>query len=464
MKSNPPSSGQFTHLRLDAAAIADARGVLAAPASLLLRLDENVTRSDDGVYVGSHTVVAAGRRAVVDDHPSSGGAERIDLPDAVLLPGLVNAHTHLDLTHIGPRNRDADAGFLSFIDVVRQARVTDEAALRASVRRGMEMLLAGGVTAVGDIAGAPMGRPTLVPYETLKQGFTLGTSYLEFFAMGFGEQPARTRLLEFMAKNRQILHTGDGVRFGLQPHAPTTVARQTFDWVADHPDWAGLPLATHLGETPEEHEFIAHGGGPQRVFLESLGLWQDAMLEHIGQGGSPIEHLGPVLSPRFLCAHVNDCSNGDLDLLARSGAHVVYCPRASAYFGVERAFGPHRYRDMLARGINVCLGTDSIINLPAGTDRLSTLDEARFLYRRDGGDPVALLGMATTRGAGALGMASHAFSFEVGRAVPIAGVLAVPLDGSGWGDPLEAVMSGDSRPQLIVCPGVKRGTGTAPRA
>ena len=102
---------------------------------------------------------------------------------------------------------------------------------------------------------------------------------------------------------------------------------------------------------------------------------------------------------------------------------VVYCPRCSDYFGRHHDFGPHRYRDMMGMGIHVSLGTDSIINLPGGTERISTLDEMAFLRARDGTDSTTLLAMATPGGANALSFDPSLFTFAKG---PVAGVLAIP--------------------------------------
>jgi cytosine/adenosine deaminase-related metal-dependent hydrolase len=143
----------------------------------------------------------------------------------------------------------------------------------------------------------------------------------------------------------------------------------------------------------------------------------------------------------FLVAHVNDCDDAAIRTLARTGTSVAYCPRASAYFGAERHFGPHRYRDMLGAGINVALGTDSIVNLPesaVGAAGMSILDEMRFLYRRDGTDPRVLLGMGTVNGARALGLPADAFAFGVGG--EMAGLASVEVGDSAPGSFVRAVV------------------------
>jgi aminodeoxyfutalosine deaminase len=287
------------------------------------------------------------------------------------------------------------------------------------------MSLAGGVVAAGDIAGAPMGRPSLAAWRALRDEIGLGVSFLEFFAIGLGEWPARERLSQLLHDSRQETNSlgRAGVRFGLQPHAPTTVARRVFDWAVGLAENEGWPVSTHLAETMDEREFVARGTGPQREFLEGLGLWSDAVLEEIGNGASPVEHLAGVLGRRpFVCAHLNDVSDTDIAVLARTGTSVAYCPRASEYFGAEKVFGPHRYREMIAAGVNVCLGTDSIINLPAGTERISTWDEMARLMERDGLPLREALAMGTVNGARALGLPEEMFAFGGGD---LGGLVAV---------------------------------------
>lgn len=439
MNPGPPVNDSFC--RIDAAAAADGLGAAFAPVSVLLEPARAAGR-------GSPRVLAAiGLPGDVDRHPVAPTATRIHRPGCLLIPGLTNAHAHLDLTHIGPRPYDSQAGFGSFVDLVRRERCTDDGLILPMVM-GVALSGGGGVVAVGDIGGAPKGVPSLIPYGIQAASGLAGVSYLEFFSIGRGEQRGREQLLAELRKVPQGGFAGPA-SLGLQPHAPTTVSLSTYRWLLADPDLKARRFSTHLAETREEHEFIAQGSGSHRAFLESLGLWEDRMLEEIGRGRTPVEHMAGVLAEApFLCAHVNDASDKDLQTLSGTPTSVAYCPRASDYFRAHDHFGPHRYRDMLAAGINVCLGTDSIINLPPGTDRLSTLDEARFLYRRDKTDPVTLLRMATVNGAKALGLDEGAFAFGLGS--ELAGIVAVPIGPSRRRTPLECALVEDSEPELIA--------------
>ncbi|GJQ29940.1 MAG: hypothetical protein HBSAPP03_18240 [Phycisphaerae bacterium] len=432
-------------LRLDAAGIADANGIWS-PGSLLLELSDH-TIPGPGFEHAHIRVLAVGSPAEVDQHPGSTMTQRRAYPQHLLIPGLVNAHTHLDLTAIGPQPLDPEAGFAGFIDLVRDRRPVEPAAIAESVREGVRRSLTAGVVAVGDIGGAPRGRPTLAAFETLASTPIHGVGYVEFFAIGRTESVSLERVESLL---RDAASRRGRVRPGLSPHAPYSVSPAGYRRAVRLAGELGLPLATHLAESPDEHAFIAHASGQQRALLETLNLWDDALLAEFGLGWSPVAHLVHALQdvprpfPTLTLVHVHDLGD-DLEAIARLGACVAYCPRAGEYFGAHRHFGPHRYRELLARGVPVALGTDSIINLP--TPRLGIWDEMRFLRRRDTTDPRLLLRMATLHGASALGMHAPAFAFTPGEW--LAGVAAVGLP-PGEGCPLTRALDNTRSPELLL--------------
>lgn len=310
---------------------------------------------------------------------------------------------------------------------------------------------------MGDIAGAPAGVPSNAPFEVLAKSPLLGVSFLELFAIGTGLERGLAAVAA--ALDRALHHArSSGVRVGLQPHAPTTVEPAGYAWAVAAAREYRLPLSTHLAETMLERLFVGRGSGPQREFLSRLGLWDDRLLAEFRSGLTPIGHLAPYLraAPGTIVAHVNDASDADIEILGTTRAVVAYCPRASAYFGADRAFGPHRYRDMLAAGVSVALGTDSLVNLPlaAATPEgggMSVLDEIRLLYRRDGTDATVLLAMATTAAAESLGLSPSWFEFSAPMPHPIAGIVAVPVavgPAKDW-SPAEAVARSDGPVELL---------------
>jgi cytosine/adenosine deaminase-related metal-dependent hydrolase len=457
-------------LRLDATAMVDAISPAVAPASLLLDIPAHAAPRIEGAPAllaepGEIVVLAAGSPAQVDQVEGARSARRLRLPGAVLTPGFVNAHAHLDLTHIGPQPI-SEQGFPGFVELIRRERHTEEDQIAASVSRGIALSLAGGVVAIGDIAGAPMGRPSLVPWRTLRASPLAGVSYLEFFAIGKGAARGRDGAL---AGLRQAIAEAGGeatsgrLVLGLSPHATNTVSLASYRWACGVARAHGVRLTSHVAETLEEREFIARGSGPQRELLERVGVWDDDILNDIGQGRTPLAHVMEVFREcaegvvgGVLAAHCNDLTDDDVGLLVqRPGAgavRIAYCPRASRYFGAPERFGPHRYQALQAQGVPVALGTDSIVNLWEGASsvsRLSPLDDARLLVRHDGLDPRRALAMLTLQGAKALGLNPETLTFAPG--VKLAGIVAIEVGGTaGLDDPAKSVMLSDSAPQLLL--------------
>ncbi len=459
----PPDQDEHPHVtrRIDAAGLADAAQSIA-PASILLA---GPTRQDQGRFWGDAVVLAVGTPAEVDAHPQAAGADRVSRPRAVLIPALANAHTHLDLTHIGPVPHDPAAGFVSWVNRLRAARRTDAAGIADAVAQGAALARRAGVMAVGDIAGALNAQASLFATRALAATQLAGTSHLEAFALGVRTEQALLALEAALeAANAEVLDQ-PGPAIGISPHAPYSVSIPSYLRMLDLAAERNLRVHTHLAETPEERQFISAGTGPNRDMLESFGIWSDDELAHLGRTTDPVLHLEPVLRRAaqlgvpMVCAHVNDCSDAAIELLAETRAHVVYCPRASAYFAAESHFGPHRYRDMLAAGVRVALGTDSILNLPADTPArgMSTLDEARVLFERTASssrDAHALLAMATSSAAEAIGLDPSVFSLAQGAAP--AGVLAVDVAGDVRSEasrveanPAAAVLGASAIPEVL---------------
>lgn len=448
MPPAPPPSA----LRIDAARVLDAPSAEtdARHTSLLLDLRDHSSPSDvlpAGCVHARARVLARGTAAEIDAHPAARGAQTIVLPDHVVLPAFVNAHAHLDLTHIGPRTADPTRPFPAFVDLVRRERLDTPDAIAASVRMGVVAALRGGVAAVGDIAGAVHGRASAHAALALAASPLWGVSYVEFFAVGASAERALPAL-DAALHDAAPAFASPRLRLGVQPHAPYSVGVAGYQHAWRLAAQRDFPFATHLAETPGEREFIARGEGDFRDFLASLGLWDDLARADVGHGLSPVQHLARTLpaprpgDPPRLAAHVNDLGPGDLQTLRDAGLAVAYCPRASDFFGVAAPLGPHPYRTLLDAGVPVALGTDSIINLPGGTTTLSTLDQARYLHARDATDPMLLLRMATLHGAAALGLDPSRVLLAEG-AEP-AGIIAVRAPS------LYGVFEGNAPPTLLV--------------
>ena len=197
------------------------------------------------------------------------------------------------------------------------------------------------------------------------------------------------------------------------------------------------PLATHLAETPEEREFLANHTGAFARLWESLRAWDDQVPTFAGGPIRFAESLGLLDAPTLL-AHVNECDEDELNILAAGQASVVYCPRTHAYFNRP----PHRWREMLARGINVAVGTDSRASCPD----LNLANDLRLLHQSSPETEIeTLMEMATTNAAKAIGMAGR-----VGELIPgsYADVVAWPVQN------FAEILDTDAKPKHVWIGGV----------
>src|SRR5688500_5757739 len=384
---------------------------------------------------GAAVVVARGRIADVGDAREMSRAYRdadpVDLGRAVVLPGLVNAHTHLELSTCccgdPPTGGFADwiAGLRARMGVDENGRTLEQVVTDA-VAIGVEQCRHLGVTTVGDIT--QQGHHTR---PLLRDAQLRCVSYGE--ALGLALH--RPRYEELLARALDDSQASETLRIGLTPHAPYTVDLDGYRQCLEIARQRNLPLATHLAETPDEAEFLRHHTGPFRQIWERLGRWAEPVPTF---GGEPIEfaHSIGLLAYPTLLAHVNYCDDAGLDLLSRGRASVVYCPRTHAYFGHP----PHRWREMLARGITVAVGTDSCASAPD----LNLVDDLRLLHRlAPDADPHLLWEMATVRAARAVGMEAEDGTLSPGKAADCT-VFSVQS-----ADPLREVLRPDVLPQQV---------------
>jgi cytosine/adenosine deaminase-related metal-dependent hydrolase len=384
-----------------AAAIRDAAGTAARPGAVVVR---------DG------RIVAAGRQEDVQRHSLDRAPDRVvDHGAALLLPALVNAHAHLDLTSIG--TRPFGGSFLDWVGLVMHERPTSADAIRAAVEDGLRQSRAAGVGWIGDIAGSDQA--VLARAEADEDVRVPGVSWLEVFGIGTRTDAGIAQAEARLAHLRATCEAVTDLRVDLQPHAPYSAGLALFERAA----MLGAP-STHLAETLDELEFVEHATGPFRDLLTRL-RGEDPALR--GTGTSPVRAFAKALGrSRWVLAHCNYVDDADLEALADCpGVTVAYCPIASEYFG----HAGHRYRDMLARGVPVALGTDSILCQPPSEPApLGILPACRRLRARDRTDGDTLLAMATVHGARALGLEPGAATLGFGAPASFARVEIDPSD------------------------------------
>lgn len=350
--------------------------------------------ADGAVLVDAHGRIAAAGPAAQVPTPPDAYVER--LHDAVLLPGLVNTHTHLELTGLAGQVEDADfAGWIGHLILLKGRRSVDE--VRAAAVCGIREGWAAGVTTVADTgdSGAVI--------EALAGLGGSGIAYHEVF----GPHPAQVEeaFRGWVGRLDELgRFAGGRVTLGGSPHAPYSVSGPLYARVARHAAEVRLPLAVHLAESPEESALLAGQGG---AFAE--GWMRREIPLPTAPGCTPVAWLEQhdVLGPRTLCIHVVQASGPDLDTLARRGAAIAHCPRSNARHGHGRA----PLAEMRQRGIRVGVGTDSV----ASVSPLDLFAEARAAGQLAGLNAGEMLALVTLDAARALGLEAGIGSLASGK-------------------------------------------------
>jgi len=334
--------------------------------------------------------------------------DSIDYGHAVICPGFVNAHTHLELTSLKgqvPPSTDFTAWLMRLVELIR-TELSSKKQLQASAQSGVEQSFAAGVTCVGDITRAPDWiRPILA------QSNICGISFGEIIATGKLRDQYHDKLLASISPFVQASR----LQPGISPHAPYTVEPKALRACAEKSTALNLPLCVHLAETLAESQFTHHRTGPLQQYLADLGVWDDEV-ETLSLPPIDLAQATGLLNERTVIAHANYVSDADIKILTTSKASVAYCPRTHEAFGHQ----PHRYKDMLKAGVNVAIGTDSLASNPS----LSVLEELKLLRQRDDINPQTLMELGTINGAKALGLANQVGSLTLGKSADIA---VIPL-------------------------------------
>ncbi|MBA4191895.1 MAG: amidohydrolase [Planctomycetaceae bacterium] len=347
-----------------------------------------------------------------------------DLGNVAIIPGLVNAHTHLDLSGarglIPPTDPEHFTDWLRGVIAYRRGRTPEQ--VQADIRAGLAECLRSGTTLLGDIT---VGGAS---YATVTTAATRAVLFWELIGLSEERYLAGLKAIS----NNKLGGSWDPdappaeypethfCRWGLSPHAPYSV---------NHSHARGQlffgSAAIHLAESPAELELLATKSGPFVEFLEDLGVWNpDAITATLGD--FLVSHEKAASPSLYI-----HCNYLPLDTPFQPHQSIVYCPRTHGAF----LHPPHPFREFLKRGVRVCLGTDSLASNPD----LDILAEARFVHARH--PDVAgeqLLRMVTLAGAEAHGWAKECGSLEVGKS---ADFVAVPLPERDAADPHELLFA-----------------------
>jgi cytosine/adenosine deaminase-related metal-dependent hydrolase len=349
------------------------------------------------------TVTIRGDRIESVD-PAGARTPDLDFGDAAIIPGLVNAHTHLDLT--GARGAvPPGADFVGWLrQVIAHRRTQDPNGIAADIRAGLSESLRLGTTLIGDIAagGASWAALADAPVWAVCFREVLGLPYTRVMS-------AWAELVQWAGEHPDT----PTCRVGVSPHAPYSVHKAMIEAAARL--W---PVCIHLAETTAERELLEGHDGPFVPFLRDLGVWDPSGLapswEWVIWKASR--------APAALFAHGNYLP---ADSRLPPSATVVFCPRTHAAFGHP----PHPFRELMGQGVRIALGTDSLASNPD----LDVLAEARFIrerYPEVPGDQI--LRMATLNGAEALGFGRITGSLEPGKS---ADLVVVRLPNRDCGEP-----------------------------
>lgn len=329
----------------------------------------------------------------------------LDHPGCAILPGFVNAHTHLELTHfpswrLRSQLEEHPQRFVDWIiHLIKVKRGLTPGDMQASAREGIRMCLESGTTAVGEIVTARNLAPL---YRDSRL-----SGRLFFELVGHDNSRFRGALQEAVALAQES--SAGAFSAGLSPHAPYTLGEETFPLIRDAASGASLPLAIHCSESPEETDFVfASSGELAERFYPFVG-WERYLTPPRRCSTTELLDRGRLLTDSTLAIHCVQVSRADAEILKRRGVSVALCPRSNERLDVGRA--PVALLRKL--GIPLVLGTDSL----ASNDTLSLWDELRFALDQFPADLSApdLFRMVTRGGAVALGIQGDHGSLEKGK-------------------------------------------------
>ena len=350
-----------------------------------------------------------------------GRAER-HYEDAVIVPGLVNAHSHLEYAVYAGFGDGLAFGPWIALHMERKLRL-DRAHMLDIARAGAAESLRSGITTTADYSFSGTAA------EAADSLGLRAIVYLEVFAQDPADAEAQ------FAKTRALVSESELVRIGISPHAPYTCSVDVYRWCLS----LGIPVGTHLSESSNENDWLVHGSGPF--------AGNPVMIPPTGMRAVPT--LEPVLGPDLLCAHCVELEADELQLLADRDVPVAHCPRSNALLGC----GIAPLTGLRAAGIRVGLGTDS----PASTPSFDMFEEMRtavYMARARDRRAGALSGedalrLATIDAARALRMDAEVGTLTPGKR---ADLTVVSLAGSPYHpveDPAAAVVFGGSPERVL---------------
>ncbi|MCL6106606.1 MAG: amidohydrolase [Actinobacteria bacterium] len=400
--------------------------------------------SADPVYEGAvavkgSSIIDVGPAAVIME--ANPGSKVVNLHHAILLPGFVNCHSHLEYSVFRGLLDNMNFGdwLLNFLDI---RSILSQEDYLASARLGAAECVSSGFTTVADsmYAGASL--------DAVNAAGLRAIVFQEAFGIDDGKLAATMAGLSARLDELEESQN-DLVEIGLFPHATYTVSAAMYRAVARLARERGKRFATHLAESSEESAYIRSGSGVLALDLREKVGWEKMTREAFGV--TPVKYLQQwdVYGPDFIAVHCVNVTDQDVAILAGSGVAIAHCPKSNAKLGCGIAPLP----SFLAAGIRVGFGTDS----PASSNMMDMFSEMRtavFLHRGVRRDAEALdasdcVRMATLGGARVLGLDGRTGSLEPGKQ---ADMIAVDMEHNHFmpiEDPYSALVLGGSREDVF---------------
>ena len=368
---------------------------------------------------GGSVTVDGGR---VVDVSRQRAASAVDLGRCAVLPALVNAHIHLELSYLRGRIPRA-ARFTDWVRPLLAARREAPApdAVASAATSALDEARRAGTGIFGDVSN------TLAAVPALRASGTPAHVFHEL--LGFSVTDAERPVAEARARIAEA-DGGEHLTFSLAPHAPYSVSAALFAAIRRDSTAHAAPTSVHLAESPEEVQLLADGSGPWRPLLEALGVWPDGWQP---PGVSPVAYLerSRFIDGSTLVVHGVQCTAADIARIRASGATLVSCPRSNAFVGA----GTPPLTGFYEAGVPVAFGTDSL----ASVEDLNLFSEIAAARRVAPGVSAArLLESATATGARALGFGAGYGTIEPGKQ---AALIAVRVP-DGVSDVEEYLVSG----------------------
>jgi cytosine/adenosine deaminase-related metal-dependent hydrolase len=379
-------------------------------------------------WVSTHDglVVSVGGPGDGEGRSMDAEARRDDLGEVAILPALVNAHTHLELSWLRGRIPPAST-FLGWVSAMMRERLQsadgrDQAYVRSAMSAALEEMKASGTGLAGDISN------TLAHLDALGESGIEGVVFHELIKF---RATGAEAYVDDACRRIESARAGAGWRLALAPHAPYSVAPSVLRALTEARARLREPrMSVHAAESPEEVEFIGRGTGGWPDVLKRLGAWDPGWRAPCC---SPIEYLDRLgfWDAQSLAVHAVQASEADLAILASRGAALVTCPRSNQWVGA----GVPPVGAFFRSGVRVAIGTDSL----ASVEDLNLFSELAALRRiAPGVSSADLLRSATLSGAEALGFGATHGAIEPGRRAALLAVAVPP----GTVDVEEYLMSG----------------------